>query len=408
VCLLFIFLALLSPVLPGHTFDNECWRNWAYFIRDQGLRNVYHSNTDYLPLYHYVLWAFGKTQSGFDGLMRHLPYLRAFTLVFDFIGIWYVYQWTGKKTAFSLLCFFSFMNVAFSYNTVIWGQVDGIMATLSFLSVYYAWKKKVLVSTLLLLLALNMKLQAIIFIPVWGLLCLQAVVQKKNYLLIPYSLLAAAALQFLILLPFMQEKGAIGSIWALVNNAVGRYPWLSMNAYNFWHLAGPADLMHVEDKLPFIGSMSYKTTGLILFFVSSFIALLPILNWTIKNIRGIPADLSPLTIWTSCSLVALVFFFFNTQMHERYSHPAFLFLTAYAFYSRRFLAYSIFSLAYFLSLERAMGSGDGATLLHLRSYNHFIFDPRLIALLYLSVIVLLMIRLYRPVRPDSTPQRLND
>jgi hypothetical protein len=82
------------------------------------------------------------------------------------------------------------------------------------------------------------------------------------------------------------------------------------------------------------------------------------------------------------ALLPVLFFFFNTQMHERYPHPAFLFITAYSFLRTRYFLYIIFSIAYFLNLEKALRAFD----LH---YNAFIFGNRFIAGLYLITIIVL-------------------
>jgi hypothetical protein len=69
-------------------------------------------------------------------------------------------------------------------------------------------------------------------------------------------------------------------------------------------------------------------------------------------------------------------------MHERYSHPAFLFIIAYSFLRKSYYLYMIFSIAYFLNLEKALRAFD----LH---YGIFIFGNRFIAGLYLITIIIL-------------------
>ena len=52
-------------------------------------------------------------------------------------------------------------------------------------------------------------------------------------------------------------------------------------------------------------------------------------------------------------LLSLFFFYFNTQMHERYSHPMLLFFFFYGVYSKNYNLYALASVSYFLSLEAA-------------------------------------------------------
>lgn len=76
-------------------------------------------------------------------------------------------------------------------------------------------------------------------------------------------------------------------------------------------------------------------------------------------------------------------------MHERYCHPAFIFLTACALYSNYWLPYILFSVGYLLNLERVM------TALHLNNYDILIFNARFVASIYGLSIIFLIIRLIR-------------
>ena len=56
----------------------------------------------------------------------------------------------------------------------------------------------------------------------------------------------------------------------------------------------------------------------------------------------------------SLGLIPLAFCFFNTQMHERYWHPALLLLGAHAILTRRYVLFGVFSLAYYLNVEGSL------------------------------------------------------
>lgn len=97
-------------------------------------------------------------------------------------------------------------------------------------------------------------------------------------------------------------------------------------------------------------------------------------------------------------LISLVFFYFNTQMHKRYSHPALLFSGAFAFVNGSYLMYVLCSLAYFLNMEKVL------KYLQLENYNTFIFDERVISVLYLTAIILgicLLYKAYFTSKPDN-------
>ena len=103
-----------------------------------------------------------------------------------------------------------------------------------------------------------------------------------------------------------------------------------MNAYNFWLFFFPKDFMTTSDTLKFMG-LTLKSWGLIMFFTLSLVALLPLLKSSLyKLLKKEGIALPQSKIFIIAALIALFFFFFNTQMHERYSHPAILFLAVYA------------------------------------------------------------------------------
>ena len=85
-----------------------------------------------------------------------------------------------------------------------------------------------------------------------------------------------------------------------------------------------------------------------------------------------------------------VFFYFNTQMHERYAHSALLFFFLYGVKSSSYWLYGLTSLAYFLNMESVL---NAIPFLHPQT---FIFDQRLIAVIYLIVIIIGIWKLYEP------------
>ena len=382
IVFLFLFISLMFPYLPGHEADNNLWTSWSQYLLEHGLKNAYGSGTDYLPFYQWIMWLFAKLSGSTDVIAERIGYLRCFTLAFDFLGIWFLWKWLDRKTDFLLLLLFCMLNISYSYNTVIWGQVDGIMTTMVFAAIYYAQKKKIVVSGLWMVLALNMKLQAIIFLPVWGILCLQAVLQERKIKMVVFTLASMILLQFLLLLPFILVPGGLAKVGEVVTTSMGRYPVLSMNAFNWWYWISP-NAGAIEDNGSFIGTLSYRNTGLLLFFVLSLLSLLPLLLSMRKNAKDRNSVMDKDLVALSCALIVLLFFFFNTQMHERYCHPAYLFLAAYAFHTKRFIFFWLFAISYFLNMEGVL------QFMKLPNYHTLIFDPCFVAGLFGLQILLL-------------------
>ncbi|MEO6834023.1 MAG: hypothetical protein ABI378_15150 [Chitinophagaceae bacterium] len=386
--LLFLTLAILSSNIPGFEWDVSCWKNWTINIHQNGLAHAYKGGTDYMPLYQYVMFLFGNLAGSTENIEKHIGGIRVFTLMFDFAGIYLIYRWTKDRLSYLGVLLFTALNMGYMYNTLLWFQVDGIVASLFFAALFFVQNKRILWSTFFLVLALNMKLQTLALIPVWGLLVLFFIVSNRRwwlFLLIPLVMLAT---QFIILIPFGME-GTKGLL-EVVQRAVGMFPKITLSADNIWNLLlGNDRAYHLDSEL--WAGLPFRQWGLILFFFSSFFALFPLLQILfLKTVGRLKASAIPKEIvWLSAALVALLFFFCNTEMHERYCHPALIFIAAYSLYSRRYWPYILFSIAYFLNLEWVL------RYLNLNNYGTLLFDQQFVALLFTGVLALLFFDLFK-------------
>lgn len=404
IILLLGVLTLIGAKVGGFWFDMECFKIWSAHIHTDGLSCTYTHWNNYMPVYQYIMKLYGVMMGTEARILEYVRLLKGFTLAFEFLGLWFVWKWIDKRTDFLLLLCVNMLNIAYSYNSVIWGQVDGIHTMMVFAAIYYGCERKIMLSAVWYLLAMNMKLQAIVFLPPLALIYLYHVLDTKKWQLIPYVVLMVSIGQALILWPFLRIENGIALFWKQVTSATSIYPQVSLKAMNFWNLVVSGDTEQIPDKEIFISGLSYRMVGLLLFFASSFAALWPLLNMVWNKLAGKAITmLAKEKIWLVCALIAILFYFFNTQMHERYCHPAWIFLTAYAFYSGRFLPYILFSAAYLLNMERVM------RFLWLPNYDRFFFfSPQFVAVLYLFCIIYLFFRLYskkamRPIYIQPTP-----
>jgi Gpi18-like mannosyltransferase len=282
--------------------------------------------------------------------------------------------------------FFILFNIAYLYNTMVWGQADSIHTTLVFASFIFCFRGNAVLSWILFLLAVNMKLQAIVFFP--HLLFLSALfVKNKRDVLAGFGL--AALTQIAILLPFILE-GTLNEVLKNTSELIGYFPVTSQGAFNIWHLLLDKDPITVPDHNVFLG-MTYRTWGLLLFFLFSAFFLLPVFRVLARS--GQQSGIHSIGIFfLSCSLTALFFFYFNTEMHERYVHPAILFAGLHAIIFRSYPYYILLSAAYTLNLEKIM--------LKYLSVNHntLIFDRQFIALVFALAMLTGMYEIIRQLR----------
>ncbi|RTQ50291.1 hypothetical protein EJV47_11745 [Hymenobacter gummosus] len=344
-----LLLVLAGPT--AHQGDLEAWRTWGVYLQQHGLSRAYANPAiDYNPLYLYVLWLFGRLAGSAEALISHLHGLKAITLLFDFAGALLAASLLRGRWRQFVGSLWLLLNAGYLYNTLVWQQVDAIYTCLVFAAVLLALRQRPALSLVLYVLALNAKLQAIVFLPLLGLLWLPLLRRRPRQLL--PGLGAAAAVQLLLLAPFVWGSGQsyLGRILHINFSAVSVYPYTTVNAFNIWVLLMPDALFWVPDTLRKFG-LSYRHWGLLAFGGASALALAPLLLGAWQRHRGaFTAAQAPLVLLVG-GLIPLVFCFFNTEMHERYWHPAVLFLGAYALVSRRWLPYALVSLGYLLNLH---------------------------------------------------------
>ena len=393
--LLFLLLMLAVP-RAGHEYDIGFWVRWATYIFEHGLGNVYQvADNNYNPLYHYILWLYGKMVGNLEKLEHYRHWLKGLTLVFDFAGAFWAASLVPERTRRFGLALLLLLNIGYLYNTLIWIQVDSIYTFFSFGAVVLAGQRRPVASMLCFVLAIAAKTQAIIFLPPLLLLWAPQWWRRPQQLL--GAVAAGAALAVFVLAPFIwwSQENYLPRIFEINFKAAEMYPKVSMGAYNVWHLFLPAALLeNVADTLPFAG-LTYRTWGLLLFCGFSAVALLPLLLASVQSLRSRGTSPGPdiALVLLSCGSIPLLFAFFNTQMHERYWHAAILFLAAYGFLRRDYWPYILASCAYFLNLENVL------RYLELLKYGVLLFQPWFIALLFALTIVLALVKIYRLAAP---------
>lgn len=383
-----LFFAFLVIFLPktGFYFDMLDRPAWIAHMKIHGLTNAYGSGSNYLPLGLYILYFFGLFFPNPETIKEHFYLFKIVVLAFDFaaaIGLVYAFRQIVSRKYLEYLLLF---NVAFLYNTLFWGQQDGIHCALMVFSLIFLLKDKPILGVVFAVLAINAKLQSIILLPVLGIILVYYLV--KNIKLLPKIIIAAIAVQVVILLPFLLTH-KLNEVLSVMKNSVGFFPRVSWGAYNLWYLALKTDPSQIND-FEIFHRLPYKSWGFLLFFSLSGLALLPLALNTFQLIKTKQVfDKSYFSLaFLVVGLISIIFFFVNTQMHERYAHPALLFFFGYGLLSGRYLLYVLTSIAYLFNI-------DGV-------YQYFhlylklpIVKPEIVALLFLVIIVLSFVDIFK-------------
>lgn len=391
-----LFLVVLF-ILPDqcHSGDVKCWADWSAYIRIHGLTNIYNSDTDYLPAYHYILYAYGYSRESIERIYTDINYFKLVVFLFH-LGSSYVMLLfirlldTNEKLPQGI---FYLLNIAVLYNTLVWGQVDEITTFFVALSLYFLTRENPRWAMIFYLLAINLKLQSIVFSPLI-LLILFFIYLGKNLKTVLLDLFILVSLQCFIFLPFILA-GKLHMVWNTLFHLVDSQPFISANAYNLWYAIVGKDARGMHDTETFV-IFTYKQWGLFLFFIMSFFALLPLFiqvmkRWLHKSSHGLHAHITVLTF----GMVPLLFFFFCTQMHERYSHPAIFFLVLYSILSRKWYIGLLGSLAYLLNIDGVLKS------LKFQYYGVLFYHSRFVTALFFWTIILCYKELYRLARKEE-------
>jgi Gpi18-like mannosyltransferase len=380
-----MYFLLLMVFTPDFWFktDLDCWKYWSYYTDKEGMDQVYHCGTNYPPVYLYILRFFDVIMGGHESALLHYTRIKWITLIFDFLPVFILFFAGMKELLHRNYHWFLLFNAAYLFNTLAWGQVDAIHSNLCLLSLFLAWRYPA-TSVAVFVIALNTKLQSIIFFPLLGVMLIPHLKEVKPALRI---IVSAVVTEILVVLPFI-IAGEFKNYYEVMVDSVDYFKVASMNAYNFWHLILSVDPITVADQEKFL-VFTYKQWGLFLFCLSSSLVLGPLLIKTLKSGLGYLTSIEgKKLVMLSAAVISLSFFFFNTQMHERYSHPAMIFLFFYAAFSKQFGPYILVSIAYLLNMERI--------LLYFTVPHHtVIFSPEFSAALFLAGLLWLYFRIYR-------------
>jgi Gpi18-like mannosyltransferase len=381
------FYFLLVCIIPhsGFWFDlNSDWPRWSAYAFEHGLGNIYNSDTNYMPLYLHGLYWFGKLQGSRELIYQNSYQLKYFFLLFDFAGALAITWALQKYHQKTFREYFLLFNVGYLYCTTIWGQLDSVPTTFVILAIICLFERHLLWAAFFCTISVYAKLQAIIFIPFF-LILLAIQLSKKWDIVLIIKLLGVFILTNLaMVLPFILND-TFDNFIKVVRESVGFFPKVSWNAYNLWYLLTSQDPTQLFDTIPFMG-LTYKKWGFILFFSLATIYFIPLLKQSFEVLKNrIQLDRNYYQLlWLTMGAITILFFYVNTQMHERYSYPAIAFYFGYALLSGRYALFFIVSVAHLFNV-------DGV--------NQYIginpFKPEIVALIFGGVLLISLFRVFQ-------------
>lgn len=322
VILFTLILRLLLGLLPSFTIDMNNWIAWSGMLTEHGPLKFYSLPgwTDYTPGFFYYLWIVGLFFKALGSSLT--PFWVKLPVILADMGIGLLlYKILFKKSfKIAVFAFLAYvLNPVVMFTNSIWGQTDGLIALLILLSAYFLVEKKNFVfSSLFWVLALFVKPQALVALPV----LLAYLLFNRKFKKTLFFVLFSSFFTILLGLPFFAKLNPIFGIPVLISKMSNEAPFTSVMAFNFWALVKG---MWIPDSGIFLG-LEYVYWGAAI-FLSAFILVMV----GLFKSKGKPQQ-----FYFFLGLAYLAFFLFPTRVHERYilvSLPFFL-LSACLIYSK--------------------------------------------------------------------------
>ncbi len=292
---------ILRVIISFHgtlMLDQNTFIAWSNILVQRGFSSFYSDWSDYLPGYLYVLWLLGKIKE-FIPLPAVVLYKMP-AIISDVLVGWLIYAIVRKikneKLALIAASLYLF-NPAILANSTLWGQVDSLTSLFSLLSVYLVGTSSIF-SAVSLAIGIMIKPQAVFVIPV--ILFITIKDKWKFSKIFTYGLIFT--LVFVLgFIPFLSRGDNIFSfIFERLMATFSQYPYTSVNAFNFWGLAG----FWKADKILF-SVIGYIISLAVILFAAWKI-------WKEKRAK-----------YYLVAVSFLVSFLFFTRMHERHLLPVF-------------------------------------------------------------------------------------
>ncbi len=356
-------LSLLAHLLlvPARGWERDLYwfATWMRTSLEAGAAHVADKVwCDYPPGYIYLLETVGFLWKLFtrgdlppDSSLAMRFLLKLLPITADLSGAWALYRIAlprlGRISALLVLSGYAF-NPAMIFNSALWGQADSVLSLLLILSFWALCSRRSAAAFALLAAAILVKFQAVVLLPVFllGALSLQG----------PEGIRAAYRgsgwTSLALLLPFFWAQ-RVETVIQRAFEAVGRYPFISMNAHNVWWLVGRESSPRTSDAMR-IGNafLTYHTIGFAMFALASLLVLCKL--WS--GLRGPRAE-KEAVIAEAAALQVLAFYLFPTEMHERYIVPALVFLAVLCVWKPlAWWLYGVASAAVFFSLASTLNA----------------------------------------------------
>jgi hypothetical protein len=316
----------------GYTPDLNLHKAWGQALFEDGLERVTempNSPVNYFPNYALPLYLFKGIYAFFTSVLHgsdptgsilltvllKLPATFADLVCGLLLYLWSARWVSGKRRLIAPALYL--LNPGVIFDSAVWGQIDGLHATLVFAAFMLWFAGKKTGAWVVFFAALMTKVHSVVFLP---LILALALFDDGVRGFVRRRLPAIIAVFSIAVLPYLL---ALGPARLLLGSAgsVSKYPFLTLNAFNiWWPFARIVGGLARDDQGPF--PMVYVG-----FAVFAFAAILILDSWR--------RDRSEKRTIIAAALIAFAFYMFPTEIHERYLFPFFPFAALVAAWDPR-------------------------------------------------------------------------
>ena len=327
----------------GFETDLALFKAWAYETNEHGFGGIYNSDVylDYPPGYLYVLVFLEKlrllfgipAESQLFTLMIKLPSMLG-DIFCSFVLLFFAKKRLPQLQAVFVMAAYLFCP-AVIINSARWGQVDSFCLSFLLVSILLLWRKRYIGAALLFGIAIILKPQMLVFVPVY----LFKVIRDKKYKMLFFAPLSAIAVILLVAAPFTT---GFNYVW-LVNRymeTMNYYNYYTVNAYNIFAIFG-LNWEGIPDGA----------------FGTALNVIGPVVATALTGFIYFKSKREDVLFICPCVIMATAYMF-TVKMHERYLLHALIFIL----------------MAYVLTRERRfVFAYTGMTFLHYFNVNYVLY-----------------------------------
>ena len=310
----------------GNEYDIGVNQGWAHSAAELGIVRSYQAQVDGTMLPNYPplsIMVFAVTGHAYRLLVSHTydVHLPAYRLAIKLPAI-------IADIASCVLLFFLFrrlrgrhwglaaaliyaLHPVVIYDSAVWGQTDSLYTLALLITFLGAAHNRWWICGLSLAAAFLLKAQTIALVPLIGIL---AMANDRRFM---QFLLGGSLMMCAILLPFAVENRLM-NIVDVYHSSIGTFPNLSKGAANLW-LSLYGSKADMADTGFFFRVISYRGIGFLLFGIATVFCLVVLPRSLWKSVAW--SRSRAMSLFLAGSVESYAFFFFNTEMHERYLFP---------------------------------------------------------------------------------------